>query len=152
MRSFEFLDSSQCRSYLDALSGRTGRPSWSAVAESPFDGRVLAPVTPRCRPFGGPFDALRSPSLVMLAAGDNVAGFVSVLSVCVCCCGSGKVPCERRCQAPRTICMHVPTPLPAHEGGGSHGTWWMLGRLATASLCTVLYCTRDKILYCIVLY
>ena len=78
MRSFEFLDSSQCRSYLDALSGRTGRPSWSAVAESPFDGRAPAPVTPRCRPFGGPFDALRSPSLVMPAAGDNVAGVVSV--------------------------------------------------------------------------
>ena len=81
MESFEPLDSSQCRTYLDALSGRNGRPSmrsWPAVAESPLDGRAPAPVTPRCRPLGGPFDALCSPSLVMPAAGDNVAGVVSV--------------------------------------------------------------------------
>ena len=69
MRSFEFLDSSQCRSYLDALSGRNGRPSirsWPAVAELPLDGRVTASVTPHCRPFGGPSGALCSPSLVLL--------------------------------------------------------------------------------------
>ena len=145
MRSFEFLDSSQCRSYLDALSGRTGRPSWSAVAESPFDGRAPAPVTPRCRPFGGPFDALRSPSLVMLAAGDNVAGFVSVLSVCVCCCGSGKVPCERRCQAPRTTCMHIPPPPCPHTRGGVE-PWYVAdaGPAGCRESLYGMYCTRDK--------
>ena len=149
MESFEFVDSSQCRTYLDALSGRNGRPSmrsWPAVAESPLDGRAPAPVTPRCRPLGGPFDALRSPSLVMPAAGDNVAGVVSVhVHACVSVFAVAVRPVWAALSGAARPPACMSPALSAREG--SHGTWWMLGRPAAASLCIVLYCTRDKNLY-----